>query len=82
MVTQENNKQASNDPLHGKTLKMILDYLLEYYGGWEQLGNNVPINCFLNKPSMNSSLKFLRKTDWARKKVENLYLDILEDYQS
>jgi uncharacterized protein (DUF2132 family) len=53
--------------------------LLEYYGGWEQLGNNVPINCFLNKPSMNSSLKFLRKTDWARKKVENLYLDILHD---
>lgn len=80
MATPE-QQQSSNDPLHGKTLKMILDYLLEYYGGWEQLGNNVPINCFINKPSMNSSLKFLRKTDWARKKVENLYLDILEDYK-
>ncbi len=77
MITPEQQQpQKSNDPLHGTTLKMILDYLLTYYDGWEQLAVNIPINCFMNKPSMNSSLKFLRKTDWARKKVENLYLDV------
>lgn len=80
-MSLQEHKQISNDPLHGKTLKWILDYLLEYYGGWEQLGHNIPINCFTNKPSMNSSLKFLRKTDWARKKVENLYIDIVSDYE-
>jgi uncharacterized protein (DUF2132 family) len=68
-----NNK----DPLHGVTLKYILDYLLTYYDGWEQLGNNIRINCFINKPSVNSSLKFLRKTPWARKKVEDLYIELV-----
>lgn len=73
MSTQPNN------PLHGKTLQSILEFLLDYYDGWEQLGNNVNIRCFNENPSMNSSLKFLRKTDWARKKVENLYLQIISE---
>lgn len=68
-----------NNPLHGKTLEMILRELLAYYGGWEQLGRNIAINCFNNDPSISSSLKFLRKTPWARKQVEDLYLGI-QDY--
>ncbi|WP_306550244.1 VF530 family protein [Daejeonella sp.] len=63
----------SNDPLHGKTLEMILVNLVEFYG-WEKLGTLIRINCFTDNPSISSSLKFLRKTDWARKKVEDLYL--------
>ena len=66
-------KSMSNDPLHGKTLEMILVYLVEFYG-WEKLGTIIRINCFTDNPSISSSLKFLRKTDWARKKVEDLYL--------
>lgn len=65
--------QTSKDPLHGKTLESILNELLDFYG-WEQLGNMVNINCFQNDPSIKSSLKFLRKTPWARTKVEELYL--------
>jgi len=64
----------SSDPLHGKTLKNILTELLEKFG-WEQLAEEININCFKTNPSINSSLKFLRKTDWARKKVEKFYLD-------
>lgn len=63
----------SNDPLHGKTLESILVFLVDFYG-WEKLGSIIRINCFTDKPSISSSLKFLRKTDWARKKVEDLYL--------
>lgn len=66
-------ERKSNDPLHGKTLEAILNELVDFYG-WEQLGNMVNINCFQNDPSVKSSLKFLRKTPWARTKVENLYL--------
>ncbi len=66
-----------NDPLHGKTLQMILTELVAHFG-WETLGHHIPINCFTNNPSMNSSLKFLRKTPWARKKVEQLYLRMVE----
>ncbi len=65
------------DPLHGKTLEAILNELVDFYG-WEQMGIMVPINCFISDPSIKSSLKFLRKTEWARKKVENLYLHMLE----
>ncbi len=65
-----------NNPLHGKTLEHILTRLVELYG-WERLGQVVRINCFLSNPSMNSSLKFLRKTPWARAKVEQLYIDTL-----
>ena len=61
------------DPLHGKTLESILKELVEFYG-WEQLGNMINIRCFQSDPSIKSSLVFLRKTPWARTKVENLYL--------
>lgn len=67
------NKQQSNDPLHGKTLENILTSLVEYYG-WNELGQHIDIRCFNNDPSVKSSLKFLRRTPWARKQVENLYL--------
>jgi uncharacterized protein (DUF2132 family) len=62
-----------NDPLHGITLKALLEALVERHG-WEELGRQVPIQCFRNDPSLSSSLKFLRKTPWARAKVERLYL--------
>lgn len=61
------------DPLHGITLKAIVTQLVEKYG-WEELGKQITIKCFTQDPSMNSSLKFLRKTPWAREKVEALYL--------
>ena len=64
---------TSNDPLHGKTLEMILTDLVHNFG-WEELGLIININCFTSNPSINSSLKFLRKTPWARKKVEELYI--------
>ena len=63
----------SKDPLHGKTLESILIYLVEEYG-WEELGERIPIRCFTFDPSIKSSLTFLRKTEWARKKVEALYI--------
>jgi uncharacterized protein (DUF2132 family) len=62
-----------NDPLHGVTLEKILISLVEHYG-WEELGQRIRIRCFNSDPSIQSSLKFLRKTEWARKKVEDLYL--------
>ena len=62
-----------NNPLHGLKLKDILDYLVEKYG-WIELGEQIKINCFVSNPSMNSSLKFLRRTPWARNKVEHFYL--------
>ena len=77
MEHPEKNIASSNDPLHGVTLKAILEHLVAYYDGWEQLGNNIRINCFIDNPSINSSLKFLRKTPWARKKVEDLYMEII-----
>ncbi len=61
------------DPLHGKTLEMIINELFEFYG-WEQLGTMINIRCFQLDPSVKSSLAFLRKTPWARKKVEDLYI--------
>ena len=61
------------DPLHGVTLKMMLEHLVERYA-WEGLGARIAIRCFTHDPSVNSSLKFLRKTPWARAKVESLYL--------
>ena len=62
-----------NNPMHGVTLEAILNSLVELYG-WETLGKRIKIKCFTNDPSLKSSLKFLRKTPWARKKVEDLYL--------
>lgn len=64
----------SNDPLHGKTLEFILNELVEHVG-WEQMAYLVSINCFKNDPSVKSSLKFLRRTPWARKKVEQMYIE-------
>ena len=64
--------QKSKDPLHGVTLEMLLERLVERYG-WEELGRDVRIRCFNFNPSIKSSLAFLRKTPWARKKVEDIY---------
>lgn len=66
-------EQPYNDPLHGVTLEMILTQLVEHHG-WEKLGSIIKIRCFNNDPSIKSSLQFLRKTPWARTKVEELYL--------
>lgn len=65
--------QNSFDPLQGVTLKMILSELVERYG-WEEMGKNIEIRCFTHDPSIPSSLKFLRRTPWARNKVEEMYL--------
>ncbi len=66
----------SKDPLHGKTLEAIVTALVARYG-WEELALQININCFKSNPSIKSSLTFLRKTGWARKKVESLYLYML-----
>ncbi|PMO37606.1 transporter [Vibrio splendidus] len=71
-MTQENN------PLHGITLQKLLTELVEYYG-WEELSYMVNINCFKKDPSIKSSLKFLRKTDWARVKVESIYIELKQN---
>ena len=65
-----------NNPLHGITLEMIVTQLVEKYG-WAELGTRIPIKCFTINPSLKSSLKFLRRTPWARKKVEALYVQSL-----
>lgn len=74
-MNQENSHP--NDPLHGKTLKAILEYLVNEYG-FEELGMTIKIQCFLSNPSISSSLIFLRRTPWARKKVEELYIYTLQ----
>ncbi len=63
----------SKDPLHGITLERLLNQLVQQYG-WVELAKRIPIRCFSHEPSLKSSLKFLRRTPWARKKVEELYL--------
>nr|WP_304411973.1 VF530 family protein [Alcanivorax sp. DG881] len=63
-----------NNPLHGVTLETVVTRLVEHYG-WEELGDRIRINCFISDPSVKSSLKFLRKTPWARDKVEALFVD-------
>jgi len=73
MTELEKNK---NNPLHGVKLKDILEALVKYYG-WKKLGKLIQIRCFMFEPTVNSSLKFLRKTPWAREKVEELYLAML-----
>ena len=67
------SEQHPNDPLHGVKLAEIVQYLVAEYG-WEELGEIIKINCFKSNPSIKSSLTFLRKTPWAREKVENLYV--------
>lgn len=70
-------EQQPNNPLHGKTLEAILTELVDYFG-WEELGYRIQINSFNFDPSIKSSLKFLRKTPWARKKVEDLYIKMID----
>ncbi len=69
----EKREQQPNNPLHGVKLAEIIDYLVGLYG-WEELGERIKINCFRSNPTVKSSLKFLRRTPWAREKVEALYL--------
>ncbi len=71
------HEQARN-PLHGVTLERILTELVEHYG-WERMGRRIDIRCFTSDPSIGSSLKFLRRTPWAREKVEGMYLDMLRE---
>jgi uncharacterized protein (DUF2132 family) len=66
-------KEQKNNPLHGITLKTIVEELVAQYG-WKKLGETIKIKCFIDKPSVNSSLTFLRKTPWAREKVEKYYV--------
>jgi uncharacterized protein (DUF2132 family) len=69
------SQEQENNPLHGKSLEFILTQLVDHFG-WEELGKKININCFKSNPSIKSSLTFLRKTPWAREKVEKLYLRI------
>lgn len=69
------NEQVNN-PLHGVTLEAIVTELVAFYG-WEELGERIPIHCFTQDPSVKSSLTFLRKTAWAREKVERLYVGMM-----
>ncbi len=73
----ENNH--TNDPLHGKTLQAILEFLVAEYG-WSNLGERIKINCFVVNPSITSSLKFLRRTPWAREQVEALYVGTIRGW--
>ncbi len=69
-------QEQINNPLQRKRLDIIIEYLVEYYG-WEELGQRISIRCFNENPSVKSSLTFLRKTPWAREKVEQLYVKTL-----
>lgn len=73
MTTSDSSTQPNN-PLHGVKLATIVEKLVETLG-WEEMGKRININCFTKDPSIKSSLKFLRKTPWAREKVEQLYID-------
>ncbi|MDE2402367.1 MAG: DUF2132 domain-containing protein [Burkholderiales bacterium] len=74
------NTPPNRDPLHGLTLEAILNELVVGYG-WPELGRRIAIRCFISDPSITSSLRFLRKTPWAREKVEGLYLFMLRERQ-
>lgn len=71
-------RDQSHDPLHGVTLERMLTELVEHFG-WKKMGERIAIRCFTSEPSINSSLKFLRKTPWAREKVEAMYLSMRRD---
>ena len=77
-VLREVKNAGTSDPLHGQTLEAIVTALAARYG-WDDLGRRIPIRCFQSEPSVASSLKFLRRTPWARDKVEGLYLFMLRD---
>ena len=74
-------QQHPKDPLHGISLALILERLVAHLG-WAEMGFLIPIRCFTHDPSINSSLKFLRRTPWARTKVEALYIDCQADFAS
>jgi uncharacterized protein (DUF2132 family) len=74
------NEQKNNDPLHGVSLEVVLTRLLAFHG-WEGLYSRININCFGKNPSIKSSLTFLRRTPWAREKVENLYCYLKPEYR-
>jgi uncharacterized protein (DUF2132 family) len=78
MSDQHNNKPQTSDPLHGQSLEKILLALVDRYG-WEELGRRIDIKCFNIDPSIKSSLTFLRKTPWARSKVEELFVNMSDD---
>lgn len=81
-MQEENTPQEQpNNPLHGVKLATVVETLVDHYG-WEELGKRININCFTSNPSVNSSLKFLRKTQWARDKVEHLYLKNLKRFDA
>ncbi len=71
------SEEHKNNPLHGINLKQIMNELVDQYG-WDELGQRINIRCFNYDPSINSCLKFLRKTPWARTKVENLYMAMIK----
>jgi uncharacterized protein (DUF2132 family) len=72
------SEEHKNNPLHGINLKQIMNELVDQYG-WDELGQRINIRCFNYDPSINSCLKFLRKTPWARTKVENLYIAMVKE---
>lgn len=74
-------ENKSKDPLHGITLQKIVETLVDHYG-FDTLAELIPVKCFISNPSVKSSLTFLRKTDWARKKVEDLYVRSLSKFKS
>ena len=78
MEKEKSSQQQQNNPLHGVKLAEIVQYLVSEYG-WKELGERIKINCFRSNPTIKSSLKFLRKTPWARTKVENLYLRTIKE---
>jgi uncharacterized protein (DUF2132 family) len=75
------SESQQNNPLHGITLQQVVENLVEKLG-WEKMGQQIKINCFISDPSVKSSLKFLRKTPWAREKVEQLYLSTIKTKSS
>jgi uncharacterized protein (DUF2132 family) len=77
MEKNSSKQEQPNNPLHGVKLAEILQYLVSEYG-WEELSARIKINCFKSNPTIKSSLKFLRRTPWARTKVENLYLRTIQ----
>ena len=77
-VRRQPTEEELNNPFHGVKLKEILERLVAFYG-WEYLGDRVNIRCFIHSPTMKSSLGFLRRTQWAREQVEDLYLELLDE---
>jgi len=77
-VSDEQKPSQANNPLHGVTLEAMVTALVDFYG-WDGLGERIPVRCFNVDPSVTSSLRFLRKTPWAREKVEGLYLFMLRE---